>query len=325
MEEDLEVCPRIYVKVKWRPFAHAIRGCEFSRRVWDHASFLWDIGYGSGEAEAVRFLYDVQKLPFDKLQQFSIMAWVIWTGRDQEMHGERRKDALASASFALNYIKEYNDAQLPTAFVRVRSQTRWEPPLRDIVKVNFDGALRKNDRVAGVGVVIRNARGEVMGALAAPIKWVSNPMWVEAIWLLSKHLRLLRMWALLRLNWRQRFCWDPEKVIHQKPKKTLDEISHDLCPVLSIQQLYRISTMYWDDKYGTHSVSPDVIANMRVLMTEDSNNAVSNSFLLDDDSSIPFSVDDISKSMEQIDIADIEPPPLIRENSGFSFLLPRSD
>ncbi|CAH2038541.1 unnamed protein product [Thlaspi arvense] len=114
-------------------------------------------------------------------------------------------------------------------------------------------------------------------------------------------------------------------VIHQKPKKTLDEISHDLCPVLSIQQLYRISTMYWDDKYGTHSVSGDVITNMRVLMTEDSNNAVSNSFLLDDDSSIPFSVDDLSKSMERFDIADIEPPPLIRENSGFSFLLPVSD
>ncbi|GMN25632.1 hypothetical protein TIFTF001_001010 [Ficus carica] len=114
-------------------------------------------------------------------------------------------------------------------------------------------------------------------------------------------------------------------VIHQKPKKTLDEISHDLCPVLSIQQLYRISTMYWDDKYGTHSVSTEVISSMRVLMTEDSNNAVSNSFLLDDDSSIPFSVDDLSKSMEQIDIADIDPPPLIRENSGFSFLLPRTD
>lgn len=81
------------------------------------------------------------------------------------------------------------------------------------------------------------------------------------------------------------------QVIHQKPKKTLEEISRKLCPVsniflgliikiptythaqiilrsqlapsfipqvLSIQQLYRISTMYWDDKYGTHSVSPDV-------------------------------------------------------------------
>ncbi|XP_041007510.1 myosin-17-like isoform X2 [Juglans microcarpa x Juglans regia] len=114
-------------------------------------------------------------------------------------------------------------------------------------------------------------------------------------------------------------------VIHQKPKKTLNEITKELCPVLSIQQLYRISTMYWDDKYGTHSVSSDVISSMRVMMTEDSSNAVSSSFLLDDDSSIPFSVDDISKSMQQVDIADIDPPPLIRENSGFGFLLPRAE
>ncbi|KAL3532663.1 hypothetical protein ACH5RR_006184 [Cinchona calisaya] len=109
-------------------------------------------------------------------------------------------------------------------------------------------------------------------------------------------------------------------VIHQKPKKTLNEITNELCPVLSIQQLYRISTMYWDDKYGTHSVSSDVISSMRVMMTEDSNNAVSSSFLLDDDSSVPFSVDDISKSLQPVDVADIEPPPLIRENSGFAFL-----
>ncbi|XP_073278387.1 myosin-17-like [Primulina huaijiensis] len=114
-------------------------------------------------------------------------------------------------------------------------------------------------------------------------------------------------------------------VIHQKPKKTLNEITTELCPVLSIQQLYRISTMYWDDKYGTHSVSSEVISSMRVMMTEDSNNAVSSSFLLDDDSSIPFSVDDISKTMQKVDVADVEPPPLIRENSGFVFLHQRSD
>ncbi|KAH9320577.1 hypothetical protein KI387_015216, partial [Taxus chinensis] len=46
-------------------------------------------------------------------------------------------------------------------------------------------------------------------------------------------------------------------VIHQKPKKSLNEIMHDICPVLSVQQLYRISTMYWDDKYGTQSVSTE--------------------------------------------------------------------
>ncbi|GAB4853754.1 hypothetical protein Ancab_017947 [Ancistrocladus abbreviatus] len=110
-------------------------------------------------------------------------------------------------------------------------------------------------------------------------------------------------------------------VIHQKPKKTLNEITKDLCPALSIQQLYRISTMYWDDKYGTHTASPDVISSMRIQMTEDANNAVSNSFLLDDDSSIPFTVDEISSSMTQLEAGDIEPPELIRQNSGFSFLV----
>ncbi|KAL4573001.1 hypothetical protein LXL04_019793 [Taraxacum kok-saghyz] len=69
-----------------------------------------------------------------------------------------------------------------------------------------------------------------------------------------------------------------------------------------------------------HHFLREVIFNMRSFMTEE-NNVVSNSFLLDDDSSIPFSVDDISRSMDQIEISDIEPPPLIRENSGFRFLL----
>eukprot|EP00252_Welwitschia_mirabilis_P023077 TRINITY_DN6431_c0_g2_i1.p1 TRINITY_DN6431_c0_g2~~TRINITY_DN6431_c0_g2_i1.p1 ORF type:complete len:1401 (-),score=360.91 TRINITY_DN6431_c0_g2_i1:660-4529(-) len=114
-------------------------------------------------------------------------------------------------------------------------------------------------------------------------------------------------------------------VIHQKPKKSLDELTHDLCPMLSIQQLYRISTMYSDDKYGTYSVAPDVLQSMRVLMSEDSNTAVGNTFLLDDDSSIPFSAEDVSKSIQQIDISEIKPPRLLRENSGFNFLLPRAD
>ncbi|XP_074565345.1 myosin-17-like isoform X2 [Curcuma longa] len=111
-------------------------------------------------------------------------------------------------------------------------------------------------------------------------------------------------------------------VLHQKPKKTLKEITKDLCPVLSIQQLYRISTMYWDDKYGTHSVSSEIISSMRLMMAEGSTNSSGSSFLLDDDSSIPFSVDDISKSksMTEIDIADIDPPPFLCQSSGFAFL-----
>ena len=86
-------------------------------------------------------------------------------------------------------------------------------------------------------------------------------------------------------------------VIHQKHNKSLEEITSDLCPVLSVQQLYRISTMYWDDRYGTETVSHEVLARMKQLMVEN-NSAASHSFLLDDDSSIPFSLDDIQNLMD---------------------------
>ncbi|KAF3653588.1 Myosin-14 [Capsicum annuum] len=109
-------------------------------------------------------------------------------------------------------------------------------------------------------------------------------------------------------------------VIHQKYRISYDDITNDLCPVLSDQQLYRICTLYWDDKYNTRSVSPDVISSMRVLMTEDSNNAESNSFLLDDNSSIPFSIDEVSNTLQVKDFADVKPATELLENPAFQFL-----
>ncbi|WOL18254.1 myosin-8-like isoform X1 [Canna indica] len=109
-------------------------------------------------------------------------------------------------------------------------------------------------------------------------------------------------------------------VIFQKYRISYDEIVNDLCPVLSVQQLYRICSQYWDDKYNTKSVSADVLSSMRVLMIEDSNDAESSSFLLDDNSSIPFSVDDILSSLQEKDYLNVKPAEELLENPAFQFL-----
>ncbi|GJP53786.1 hypothetical protein CLOM_g12923 [Closterium sp. NIES-68] len=114
-------------------------------------------------------------------------------------------------------------------------------------------------------------------------------------------------------------------VLHQKPKKSLEEIVTTLCPSLSTQQLYRIATMYWDDKYGTHTVSTQVIQMMRMRMSEEARSpAASGSFLLDDDSSIPFGPDDFARSMDDIDIVALPLPPPLRDNPAFHFLTSRA-
>ncbi|CAL0316881.1 unnamed protein product [Lupinus luteus] len=109
-------------------------------------------------------------------------------------------------------------------------------------------------------------------------------------------------------------------VTHQKNRISYDEIINDLCPLMSVQQLYRICTLYWDDVYNTRSVSPDVLSCMRELMVEDSNNVQSDSFLLDDNSSIPFSVDDLSTSLQVIDFSEMKTADELLHNPAFQFL-----
>lgn len=110
-------------------------------------------------------------------------------------------------------------------------------------------------------------------------------------------------------------------VIHQKRKKSLEEIKQDLCPALTVRQIYRISTMYWDDKYGTQSVSNEVVAQMREMLNKDNQNLATNSFLLDDDLSIPFSTEDISKAIPAIDPMDIKLPSCLSDVPAAKFLL----
>ncbi|KAL2330949.1 hypothetical protein Fmac_018530 [Flemingia macrophylla] len=153
---------------------------------------------------------------------------------------------------------------------------------------------------------------------------------------LKAGLHELELWCLKATDQFSGSSWDELKhirqavgflVLHQKTQKSLDEITNELCPGLSIPQIYRIGTMFWDDKYGAHGLSPEVISRMRVLMTEDSINIHSNSFLLEVDSSIPFLMEEMFRSMSDIRLSDmdVDPPSILRQRSDFQFLLQQMD
>ncbi|CAN8247655.1 unnamed protein product [Cochlearia groenlandica] len=148
---------------------------------------------------------------------------------------------------------------------------------------------------------------------------------------LKMGLHELEQWCLKAEDEAARSPWDELEPIrqavkflvsHQKTQKSLEEITKEICPVLSIPQVYRIGTMFWDDKYGTQGLSPEVITQMRKLMAEDTVNMTYPSFLLDVDSSIPFSVEDVSQSFHggAVSLSDVDPPPLLRQRLDFHFL-----
>nr|BAD16376.1 putative myosin XI [Oryza sativa Japonica Group] len=113
-------------------------------------------------------------------------------------------------------------------------------------------------------------------------------------------------------------------VIFKKFRISYDEIVNDLCPnmqVLSVQQLYKICTQYWDDKYNTESVSEEVLDEMRTLITKESGQDSSeNTFLLDDEISMPISLEEIGDSMDSKEFQHIAPPPELVAIPAFQFL-----
>ncbi|CAL0310840.1 unnamed protein product [Lupinus luteus] len=152
---------------------------------------------------------------------------------------------------------------------------------------------------------------------------------------LNAGLHELELWCLKATDQFAGSSWDELKyisqavdflVLHQKAQISLEEITNELCTVLSVPQIYRIGTMFWDDKYGAQGLSGEVISRMRVLMTEDSINTTANSFLLEVDSSISFLLE-MFRSMSDIRLSDmdVDPPTILRQRPDFEFLLQQKD
>ncbi|CAI9290550.1 unnamed protein product [Lactuca saligna] len=108
-------------------------------------------------------------------------------------------------------------------------------------------------------------------------------------------------------------------IIPQKPKIGYDELTTKLCPVLSVQQHHRLCTFYVDD-HNTGGVSQEVIHNLNVLLKSEGDTH-SNAYLLDDNSSVPFSTDDINHCLHEKDFSDMKPSGELLENPAFQFLL----
>ena len=58
---------------------------------------------------------------------------------------------------------------MPSALVRTAPR-RWCPPTDDLWKINFDGAMFGKSNETGIGVIIRDDKGEVKVALSEKIK-----------------------------------------------------------------------------------------------------------------------------------------------------------
>ena len=107
---------------------------------------------------------------------------------------------------AAERLAEYYAILPPTPPSRPHKRTRWKPPLVDIFKINFDGAVFAEENCSGVGVIIPDRDGLAIAAMSEKIPQLLQPTEIEAM-AATRALEFARKWASQKPFLRETHCW----------------------------------------------------------------------------------------------------------------------
>uniref|UniRef100_A0A2N9FN80 Protein kinase domain-containing protein n=1 Tax=Fagus sylvatica TaxID=28930 RepID=A0A2N9FN80_FAGSY len=163
---------------------HALWQCKAIKKAWQ--TFSW--GRRLYETPYLDFLdllhRCTQILSPTELQLFSMVSWLIWYHRNRLRLQQPTDPITQIAPQAQQLLTEFANGQeqLPMPLIQPRSPEaiKWQPPTPGRYKVNYDGAIFSNTNEAGLGVIIRNDQGEVMGSLCQRIPFPHSVEAVEA-------------------------------------------------------------------------------------------------------------------------------------------------
>ena len=147
------------------------------------------------------FLVHVQRSDNDVLSLAVTIAWALWTRRNEKRHGRKFMTGLELINWWGRYIDSFkaansassssaapnsaDSASSPSAAPSALGSAPhcrqvWSPPAGSVFKVNGDGAVFAQQRKSGVGVVIRNCEGLLMGALSMKLNQQLGSLEAEA-------------------------------------------------------------------------------------------------------------------------------------------------
>ncbi|XP_075645403.1 uncharacterized protein LOC142616429 [Castanea sativa] len=130
---------------------------------------------------------------------FSTIAWSIWQRRNRVLVQQPSWPLHEISRRAKDLVVEFFDAhQQPLRSVEQGSRVRWTKPPEDFYKANFDAALFDSSNMAGIGVVIRDCNGNVIGALSQRIALSKSINHAEAL-VASQVMAFARELSLFRV------------------------------------------------------------------------------------------------------------------------------
>lgn len=146
---------------------HALWECNQLRTVWEKV-----LGWILKDHPGISQFTDLVALVGEhatQLELFATIAWFIWCRRNKVRCNEPSTPLGKILESAASLLREFQSHTRSGVKASTQRDIKWKPPEGAVVKTNFDGAMFVESDQAGIGVVVRNNRGQVMVALAEKI------------------------------------------------------------------------------------------------------------------------------------------------------------
>ena len=118
--------------------------------------------------------------PSQDLEAFATFAWSLWNNRNAVRHGEAGITALQIFEASHAFLNEFQACCVLPHPPLPHGPSLWRPPHLDCYKVNVDGAVFKDRGHCGIGVVVRNDKRQIMGALSELFPYPLSALEIEA-------------------------------------------------------------------------------------------------------------------------------------------------
>ncbi|KAL2940776.1 hypothetical protein RDABS01_029126 [Bienertia sinuspersici] len=182
---------------------HAIFWCPMVQKVWDQVPFKTELLEAPQESFMSIFQWMVQKVSREGVLMFTTIAWAAWTYRNSVVFDNPWRNMEEGAAGFVQMVEEYKKYAAaafcpPRAPSQVPTRGEWRAPPTGVVRINTDAEVREG-RGVGLGVALRNERGQLLGVGVRRIAGTFRPELAEA-WAASFGVEVARRLKYARVE-----------------------------------------------------------------------------------------------------------------------------
>lgn len=173
-------CPRC--KTSDETLEHLLFQCKFSRAAWLGSPFSSGVSPSWNSSQLMdwwhSFPHNAQDsgAVVDMGVLFASVCWFIWKARNQVHFDGQSWDCYMILEKASALCSEFRAATPHLQCCAIPGLIpMWCPPPDDMVKINVDGAIHRQNGSVGVGIIARDCLGQVLGMAAIPFTGLFSP------------------------------------------------------------------------------------------------------------------------------------------------------